>query len=201
MNKVVLLGYSGHSYVIAEILQLSGYIISGYCEKTETINNPFNLDYLGYEANNKVEQNLIRQNYYYFPAIGDNKKRESVTFYLKNLDLRPVNAIHPDSSISKKSTLGKGILISAGARVNPLSSIHDGAIFEHECNIGKFSHIAPGAVLVGNVIVGERSFVGANAIVKEGISIGSDVIIGAGAVVIHNVPDCSLVVGNPAKIK
>jgi sugar O-acyltransferase (sialic acid O-acetyltransferase NeuD family) len=204
MNKVVLIGYSGHSYVIAEILQLSGYSIAGYCEKSQMGYNPFDLNYLGYETDINIVQNFIGSNYKFFPAIGDNKIRERVTLYLQNLDLKPLNAIHPDSSISLKSSLGDGVMISSGVRINPLSIINDGtiintgAIIEHECKIGQFSHIAPGAVLAGNVSIGARSFIGANAVIKEGIIIGSDVIVGAGAVVICNVQDGITVVGNPA---
>lgn len=204
MNKVVLIGYSGHSYVIAEILQLSGYSIAGYCEKSKMVYNPFDLNYLGYETDINIVQNFVISDYKFFPAIGDNKIRERVTLYLQNLDLEPVNAIHPDSGISFKSSLGEGVMISSWVRINPLSIINDGtiintgAIIEHECKIGQFSHIAPGAVLAGNVSIGARSFIGANAVIKEGIIIGSDVIVGAGAVVIRNVPDGITVVGNPA---
>ncbi len=66
--------------------------------------------------------------------------------------------------------------------------------------VGNFSHIAPGAVLAGNVKIGSSSFIGANSVVKNGIKIGDNAIIGAGAVVVKDVPDNSLVYGNPAKI-
>ena len=49
MNNVVLIGYSGHSYVIAEILVLSGFVLKGYCEKSRISYNPYDLEYLGFE--------------------------------------------------------------------------------------------------------------------------------------------------------
>jgi acetyltransferase-like isoleucine patch superfamily enzyme len=36
--------------------------------------------------------------------------------------------------------------------------------------------------------------------VKQGVSVGANVIIGAGAVVLKDVPDNSVLVGNPAKL-
>lgn len=204
MKKVVLIGYSGHSYVIADILQLNGYTIVGYCEKERKKYNPFNLEYLGSESEEKVLKYFQKSNFSFFPAIGENKIRERVADFLKEQNLKEINVIHPDTSISQKCTLGKGILIAAGVRINSLACIEDGsiintgAVVEHECKIGKFAHIGPGAVLAGNVEIGDRAFIGANTVIKQGLKIGSDAIIGAGSVVIKNVPNNMVVAGNPS---
>lgn len=50
------------------------------------------------------------------------------------------------------------------------------------------------------VIIGENSFIGAGAIILPGSIIGKNCIIGAGAVVKGNIPENSVVVGNPSKI-
>ena len=56
--------------------------------------------------------------------------------------------------------------------------------------------IAPGAVVLGDVTIGHGEIV-------HGCKIGKNCIIGAGALVTQNVeiPDNSLVVGNPGKVK
>ena len=56
--------------------------------------------------------------------------------------------------------------------------------------------IAPGAVVLGDVTIGHGAIV-------HGCKIGKNCIIGAGALVTQNVeiPDNSLVVGNPGKVK
>lgn len=51
-----------------------------------------------------------------------------------------------------------------------------------------------------SVTIGEYSFIGAGVIVLPGTTIGKYCIIGAGAVVKGNIPDYSVVVGNPCKI-
>lgn len=56
-------------------------------------------------------------------------------------------------------------------------------------------HIAPLKVFIGDDV-----WIGANVIILPGIHIGNGVIIGAGSVVTHDVPDFSIVGGNPAKI-
>jgi acetyltransferase EpsM len=48
-NKVILIGYSGHAYVVADIALENQYEIIGYTEKSIVKNNPFNLNYTGYE--------------------------------------------------------------------------------------------------------------------------------------------------------
>lgn len=57
-----------------------------------------------------------------------------------------------------------------------------------------------GCVRVAPIIIGDNVFVGADAIILPGTKIGSNVIVGAGAVVAHDIPDNSVVVGNPCKV-
>lgn len=58
---------------------------------------------------------------------------------------------------------------------------------------------ALGVTRVGIIEIGDRSFIGAYAIVMPNVRIGSDVIVGSGSVVTKNVPDGTVVAGNPAR--
>lgn len=49
--------------------------------------------------------------------------------------------------------------------------------------------------------IGDNVSVFAGAIIVGGVTIGNNVIVGAGAVVVKDVPDNSVVVGNPMEIK
>ncbi len=53
---------------------------------------------------------------------------------------------------------------------------------------------------VSKTLVKKRASIGANATILCGITIGKNSIVGAGSVVTKNVPDNSIVVGNPAKV-
>ena len=53
---------------------------------------------------------------------------------------------------------------------------------------------------MGRVTIGDIVFVGAGAIIRPGVTIGNDVIVGAGAVIAKDIPDDSIVVGNPARV-
>ncbi len=202
-KEIIIIGYSGHALVVADILMQLGYSIKGYMEKVEVANNLLKLPYFGFEQNpkdlSKIYGTLV------FPAIGDNLIRSKVFSLLKQKGFEIPKAVSQKADVSDTSNIDEGTLVCSGACINPFATIgkgviiNTGAIVEHQCIIDDFVHIAPGAVLTGNVKVGEGSFIGANATIKQGIIIGENVIIGAGAVVINNIPDNTVFIGNPAK--
>jgi len=201
---MILIGYSGHAFVVYGILKAAGKQVTGYCDTEKKEYNPFNLPYYGMELSDKAFVALGQ--YGFFVAIGNNVTRNDIYDQLVAKKIFPSNAVHPSAIIDPLAVVAEhGVMIAAGAIINPLAKIgngvicNTGCIIEHECKVGDFAHIGPGAVLCGNVSVGEKTFVGANAVVKHGISIGSNVTIGAGAVVVKDVPDNITVVGVPAK--
>ena len=204
MEELALIGYSGHSYVVNDIFLSNGIKPSGYFEINEKTENPYRLKYLGKE--NSIEALEYLSNTAYFIAIGDNELRQLISNKIQSLiAVLPINAIHNKASVSSTAIIGFGVMIGDGCIVNSCAKISEGVIcntqsvIEHECYVGPFSHVAPGAVLCGNVYVGSQSFVGARAVVKQGIKIGDNVTIGAGTVVISDIPDNSVVVGNPQR--
>jgi sugar O-acyltransferase (sialic acid O-acetyltransferase NeuD family) len=202
---MILIGYSGHAFVVIGILKAAGKKVSGYCDFEQKASNPFQLEYLGNETSEAGTEKINANDF--FIAVGDNKIREKVFRQFAAIQRYPVNAIHPFAIIDPSVKLGEhGIMISAGVCINPLATIGNGAIcntgciIEHECNVGAFAHIGPGTILCGNVQVGNGSYVGAGAVVRQGITIGKNVMIGAGAVVVKNVEDGHTVVGNPSRM-
>jgi sugar O-acyltransferase (sialic acid O-acetyltransferase NeuD family) len=205
-DKMILIGYSGHAFVVCSIFNSIKKNIFAYCDNNLKEINPFNLEYLGTETSENGLSALAKANF--FIAIGDNKTRRKVYENLSSKNLFPINAIHSSAIVCSTAYIAEnGVMISAGVIVNPLAKIGTGAIcntgciIEHECVIGDFVHVAPGAVLCGNVTIGENTFVGAGSVIKQGVVIGKNVTIGAGSVVVKNIEDNSVVYGNPAQIK
>lgn len=204
MNNIIIIGYSGHAYVVCDILHSIQQKVIGYCENEEKAINPYQLEYFGQESSELGLQKIRNNNY--FIGIGSNFIRSKIQNNLVNTyGLYPVNAIHSSAIISPTARLGKGVMVSSNVSINALATIKNGVvcntgcIIEHECVIGDFAHIAPGAVLAGNVTIGEQTFIGANSVIKQGVKIGNNVTIGAGTVVIKDIPNNVTVVGNPQR--
>ncbi len=205
-TSVILIGYSGHGFVVADTLLASGRLISGYCDREEKVLNPHQLPYLGEETGQEGLRALAANRF--FCAIGDNRIRARVTASLLNQSLALADpAIDPSCRVSPHATIGIGALLAPFATVNAMAVIGTGAIIntgatvEHECIVGRFAHVAPGAVVTGNVSIGDGAFVSAGAIILPGIRIGAHATVGAGAVVLRDVPAGATVYGNPAKEK
>jgi len=198
MDNIIVIGYSGHSYVVIDAIYSNGGTIKGYCDRGEKSVNPFDLKYLGEESIELLSDSK------WIVCIGDNKLREKIHIRFNNVN-KPITVIHPNSVISSKCSIGHGVFIAPNATVNPFANIgngviiNTGAIVEHECKVEDFVHLAPGAVLAGNVSIGKNTFVGANSVVKQAVQIGKNVTIGAGSVIVQNIPDNEVVVGNPGK--
>ena len=202
-SKTVIIGYSGHAYVVAESYISNGGNISFYADLKEAQNNPFDLTYLGFESdlNFKGWDKSLK----YILGIGDNNLREKVAKLIMSKSNILENVIDRHAVISNSANIGIGVFASKGVLVNAFSTIgnftilNTGCIIEHECEIGTAAHIAPGAVLAGNVKVGSRTFIGANTVIKQGVEIGEDVIIGAGSVILNDVENNSKIIGNPGR--
>ena len=50
------------------------------------------------------------------------------------------------------------------------------------------------------ITIGDGCWIGARAIILPGVTLGRRVLVAAGAVVTRDVPDDSLVAGNPARV-
>ncbi len=203
-NKSVIIGYSGHAYVVADSFISNGNKIDYYTNLIEVVNNPFDLEYLGCETDLNFKGWEMGLNF--ILGIGDNNLRYKAAQLILSKSQKIEKVIDINAIISKTANIGIGVIAAKGVLVNAFSKVHDfailntGCIIEHECVIGTAAHIAPGAVLAGNVKIGKRTFVGANSVIKQGIEIGDDVTIGAGSVIIKNVSNNSKIVGNPGRI-
>lgn len=205
MKSVVIIGYSGHSYVILDLLKRLNRQVVGYLDMEEKMANPYGLKYLGSE--DTPDGLAVVEEHDYFVCLGHNGLRKKILNKLfDKTGKKAITLIHPVASIASTVRLGSGTAVFANASINSMAQIGEGVVcntacvIEHECQVGDYAHIAPGAVLAGNVKVGENVFIGANAAVIQGLEIKQNAIVGAGSVVINHVAENVTVAGNPAKV-
>lgn len=75
-------------------------------------------------------------------------------------------------------------------------TITNATVYAHDAS----TKMPLGYTKIAKTKIGSNVFVGAGSIVLPGTTIGNKVIVGAGSVVRGNIPDNSIVMGNPAKV-
>jgi hypothetical protein len=75
-NKNVIIGYSGHAYVVAESYLSKGNSLEYYTNLLKVENNPFNLAYLGCETDPSFKG--WGMNLAFILGIGDNNLRYKI---------------------------------------------------------------------------------------------------------------------------
>lgn len=137
-------------------------------------------------------------------ALGEPRDKQRVFKELINSGLTPANVISPDVQIGSDVQLGNGLFLNTGAIIHPSTTIGNNVTLMerstvgHHCSVSDHCFITAGVIIGGNNQIGEGTFVGLHAITREKTTVGSNAVIGMGAVVVKNVPDSSVVVGNPA---
>ncbi|WP_106794993.1 acetyltransferase [Aquimarina sp. Aq78] len=207
MDKILIIGASGHAKVIIETIELNAnYQIHGLIDTFK----PKGKKLLGYEVlgTENYIQDLVEQGVNKgIIAIGDNWTRFLVQTRIKKLspDFEFITVIHPSAIISPSAIVGKGSIILASVTINAHARIGDFCImntdanFDHDSYIQDFSSLAPGVTIGGNVSIGTCTAISLGANIIQGITIGKHSIIGAGSLILNDIDDFKLVYGVPGK--
>ncbi|SMG11026.1 sugar O-acyltransferase, sialic acid O-acetyltransferase NeuD family [Marivirga sericea] len=195
---MLLFGASGHAKVIIDILLSKGVQVKGFYDEDEAKRELWGIPVMGKTKDFKdsIEECIV--------SIGENATRKKVVSDLGDAEFG--FAIHKKSNIGSHVEIGEGTVVMAGTVINADAKIGNHVIIntcasvDHDCKVGDFAHIAPNASLCGGVEIGEGTLIGAGSTVIPLIKIGKWCTIGAGAVVVEDIPDNSIVVGNPARV-
>jgi acetyltransferase EpsM len=188
-------GASGYGKVVSEIVESLGIVVDLFVDDNKLLNNVWRYKVVN-EIPKEIKQGIL--------AIGNNRDRKTLLQKTNNIEF--LKLIHPKTIISDKVYIGNGTVIMPGVTINADCFIgrhvivNTNASIDHDCKIDDFAHISPNVALSGGVQVGEGTHIGIGACVIPGIKIGKWVTIGAGSVIIRDVPDYTVVVGNPGRI-
>ncbi len=211
LNRIVFWGATGHAKVLREFIGQIGYTLIALFDNDTRVSPPFPdiPVYYGLEGFNSWRKEQEGWETAGLVAIGGSRGRDRLEIqgFLESNHIKSIIAIHPTAFVAADAqiSLGSQILANAtvctGVRLGEACIVNTASSVDHETVLGKGVHIAPGVTLAGCVSVGDYSLIGVGAVVLPRIKIGSDVIVGAGSVVTRDIPDCTIVYGNPAKIQ
>lgn len=113
------------------------------------------------------------------------------------------------ASFSTRVKLGNNSGIGRRANISGACTIGDNVIMGPEVCIFTMNHRTDrvdipikyqGNTEEREVFIGDDCWIGCRAMLLPGVKLGRGVVVGAGAVVSKDVPDYSVVVGNPARV-
>lgn len=205
-NPVIIFGANYLGRTAREIFETNNVEVYGFLDDDKALHNK-EIDevvVLGATDDDGFLK-LIGKKCEAFVAADDNRLRKSIVRILHEVrKMQPVNAIHQQSSISKRAEIGHGNFIDVGVTIAPGSKVgshcvlHAKATIGVEAKLGDFvqvgicSQINPGSTIEDEV------FIGAGVVVVSGVTIGKGARVGAGSVVIASVAANETVFGNPA---
>lgn len=196
MQRLVIIGASGHGKVIADIAVRNGYREIVFLDDNKSVKECAGFPVIGKtEKASEIDGDKV-------VAIGNAVIREKIQSSLPTVTL-----IHPNAVVGRNVKIGEGTVVMAGAVINSGAQIGKGCIvntcssIDHDCQIADFVHISVGAHVAGTCNIGERTWIGAGATVSNNITICGDCMIGAGAVVVKNITKAGTYIGVPAKEK
>lgn len=104
---------------------------------------------------------------------------------------------HSGIQIPHKTKIGAGLKFShwGAIVINPSATIGQNFSIGPGCTVGSAQGKRKGVPTIGNNVIMQT-----NSIVCGNIKIGNNILIAPGAFVNFNVPDNSIVIGNPGKI-
>ena len=114
--------------------------------------------------------------------------------------------IHPNVELMiPTESLGFGLIIHGGVKINPLSAVGNFCLFSPNCiigvenTIGSYSLFSACVATGTNIQIGSCSFFGTGTVLAPDIKIGPGSQIGVGSVVFRDVTEGHKLLGNPAK--
>lgn len=199
MNRLIIIGASGHGKVVADIAAFNGYKDIVFLDNDPNITECAGYPVLGPDTMTSELDGDV------FVAVGNGSIRRRLME--RDADRNFPVLIHSNAVIAEGVKIGEGSVVMAGAVINPGAKLGIGSIvntsssIDHDCSVGDFCHISVGTHLCGTVVVGDETWIGAGATVSNNVNICGGCIIGAGAVVIKDLDKPGTYMGAPVKMK
>lgn len=143
----------------------------------------------------------------FIPLVTPGHRKSILNELLQQGFIAGGSMVDPTAILASSTRHGSGFLVNAAAVIGANCQFGDQVLVNRSVSIGHdavvedFVSFGPGCLLCGDCQIGTGAFIGGGATIAPGVHVGSNAIVGAGAVVVQNVPDNTIVVGNPAQVK
>lgn len=210
MQKVIIIGTGGNCVDILDaVLELNAggaaYEVAGFLDDDPAKEK---VKFNGCPVLGKLaDAGKFKEHFFVF-GIGSERnflKRREILESCKIQAERFISIIHPTASVSRFAKIGAGTVLFQNATITSNAVLGDfvqilpNVVISHDVEIGDYTCITGGVALSGKVKVGADCYLGTNSCVRGGVAIGRGSLIGMGSVVLKDVPEYSVMVGNPAR--
>jgi len=209
MKKLVILGAGGLARELADAVadinkHTETFEVLGYLDDEEELTGQkrLQLPILGtvdWLAEQKPDD------LYAIPGVGNVYSRDKLARAAEEHGIPLATVIHPGaiigsgSSIEAGSFIAAGVIITVNVSLGKCVLVNMNCTIAHDVRVGNYVSIHPGARISGEVLIGDYTLIGTQAVILNKCRIGTGSVVAMGAVVAHDVPDYTLVAGNPAR--
>ena len=212
MKKLIIAGGQGNGAIVAQIVEdlnsiKTNWEILGFLNDREV--EPINgYPILGKVHSDTVAPYLLDENVYFFYSLISLKLNFKSLTKLHDLGIplsRFATLVHPTAVVSKDAVLGNNVCVHAlsiigpNTRVGSFVQIFGQAMLGHNSKVDDFAYVTSNSVVGAYVHLKQGAFLGINSTTLDRVTIGEWSIVGQHSNVIKDVPDYSIVVGNPAR--
>ncbi len=189
-QEIFLLGAGGHAQSCVDVIEAEGrFRIAGIVQdKLDNTQQLFGYPTLGTDDQIEKISESVQNACIGIGQLDSPDNRIRVFEKLQSLGVKLPTLISPYAYVSKRASIGIGVIVMPGAVINAGVTIGNNciinsqALIEHGSRIGNHCHISTGVRINGECEVGQKSFIGSGSLIRQGIQVPPDSFIHMGSV-------------------